>query len=93
MTLHEATVHTATTYLVSLIYDSHLVWLTHKKLVADQHGVLVFIDSCSNEITVPQATVWIEGKRSKQWTSEAAVSVCSVSGTNKEFALRFGRIS
>jgi hypothetical protein len=66
MTLHEAAVHTPTTYHVSLIYDSHLVWLTHEKPVADANGVLVFTDSCGNEITVPQSAVWIEGKRSKQ---------------------------
>ena len=63
---HEATVHTSTTYHVTLISDSHLVWLTHEKPVADQNGILVFIDSCGNEITVPQSAVWIEERKPKK---------------------------
>ena len=65
-TLHEATVHTPTTYHVTLISGSRQVWVTHEKPVADQNGVLVFIDTCGNEITVPQSAVWIEQKGSKK---------------------------
>jgi hypothetical protein len=59
-------IHEATTFQfhITLISSARLVWLTHEKPVADQSGVLVFIDSCGNEITVPQSAVWIEQKRS-----------------------------
>ena len=66
MMIREATVHAPTTYHVTLIADSRLVWLTHEKPVADQNGILVFIDSCGNEITVPQSAVWIEQQRAKK---------------------------
>jgi hypothetical protein len=65
-TLHEATVHPPMTCHITLISDSRLVWLTHEKPVADQRGILVFIDSCGNEITVPQSAVWIEEKKPKK---------------------------
>jgi hypothetical protein len=65
MTLHEVTVHTPPTYHINLISNARLVWLTHEKPVAGQNGVLVFIDSCGNEITVPQSAVWIEETRAK----------------------------
>jgi hypothetical protein len=61
--IHEATVHTPTTYHITLMSDSRLVWLTHEKPVADQNGILVFIDTCGNEITVPQSAVWIERRK------------------------------
>ena len=61
--IHEATAQTPTTCHITLISSAHLVWLTHEKPVADQNGVLVFIDSCGNEITVPQSAVWIERKK------------------------------
>ncbi len=64
--IHDATVHTPTAYHITLISGSRLVWLTHEKPVADQHGILVFIDSCGNEITVPQSAVWIEEKKPKK---------------------------
>ncbi len=63
---HEVTVHAPTTYHVTLISGTHQVWITFKKPVADQNGVLVFIDSCGNEITVPQSAVWIEEKIPKK---------------------------
>jgi hypothetical protein len=66
MTLHEDAVHTPTTYHITLISGTRLVWLTHEKPVADPNGILVFIDSCGNEITVPQSAVWIEGQRTKK---------------------------
>jgi hypothetical protein len=53
------------TYHITLIADPHLVWLTHEK-PADHNGILEFIDSCGNEITVPQSAVWIEGKTPKK---------------------------
>jgi len=64
--IHEATVHTPKTYHITLISDARLVWLSHEKPVADQNGILVFIDSCGNEITVPQSAVWIEDRRSQK---------------------------
>jgi hypothetical protein len=64
--IHEDTVQTPKTYHITLISDSRLVWLTHEKPVADQNGILVFIDSCGNEITVPQSAVWIEEKKPKK---------------------------
>ncbi len=63
---NKAEAHTATTYHITLIADPHLVWLTHEKPVADHNGILEFIDSCGNEITVPQSAVWIEGKAPKK---------------------------
>jgi len=61
--IHEAPAQK--TFHVTSIYDSRLVWLTHEKPIPDQNGVLVFVDSCGNEITVPQSAVWIEDRRSK----------------------------
>jgi hypothetical protein len=69
--IHQATVDSPTTYHITLISGTHLVWLTHEKPVADQNGVLVFIDSCGNEITVPQSAVWIEGQGSKKQSAPA----------------------
>ncbi len=63
---HEDTLHTPNPFHITLIADSHLVWLTHEKPVADRSGMLVFIDSCGNEITVPQSAVWIEEKKAKK---------------------------